>query len=186
MENRHKILNKEFSPYISGVEVEGAVRACAQMMNEQYCGSPEPVVMLGVLSGSMMFMAELSKHLDFAVEWGFVKCSSYGDGMESSGRVEVSIPPTIEVNGRDVLVVEDIVDTGNTWEFLHDYLTRCGASSVRIASLALKPTVYDKPLAVDFVALELEDIFVVGYGLDYAGLGRNLNGIYRLSGVSSC
>lgn len=173
--------DKDFAPYISASQIEESVKAIAQSINESYSESKTPVLMLVTLSGAMMFAAELSKYVTVPLEWGFVKCSSYGVGMTSSGNVRFEVQPTIPVEGRDVLVVEDIVDTGNTWVALHANLLESGAKSVKIATMAIKRDVYDKALPVDFVALEVENKFIVGYGLDYGQLGRNINGIYVLA-----
>ncbi len=176
-----KIKDKEFEPYFSSKEIEEAIDRVSQEIESCYGQGDEPLVMLVTLSGAMLFASELSKRLSFELEWAFIKCASYGDGLQSSGSIDFQLPPTIDLKDRDVLVVEDIVDTGGTWEFLSDYIAKCGARSLRIATLAIKRDVYLKPIPVDFVALELEDLFVVGYGLDYGGIGRNINGIYKIT-----
>lgn len=183
MNNNLKIGDKEFTPYLSAPLIEQSIKNIAQKINESYANSTEPIVLLITLSGAMMFAAELSKHLSVAVEWAFVKCSSYGDATTSSGVVKCQLAPTQELKGRDVIVVEDIIDTGNTWEFLYNEIQKAAPKSLKIASLTIKRTAYSKKLPIDFVALEIEDKFVIGYGLDYGGLGRHLNGIYV---VTSC
>ncbi len=173
--------DKDFAPYISASQIEDSVKAIAQSINESYSEAKAPVLMLVTLSGAMMFAAELSKYVTIPLEWAFVKCSSYGVGMTSSGTVRFTVQPTVPVEGRDVLVIEDIVDTGNTWVALHSNLLEANAASVKIATMCIKREVYDKPLPVDFVALEIENKFIVGYGLDYGEIGRNINGIYVLA-----
>ncbi len=181
MNDTIKIKDKIFAPYILEKDIDEAIDRVADAINREYEGCAKPVVMLVTLCGAMQFAAELNKRLSFPIEWAFVKCSSYGQSIESSGLVSFDVPITMEVEGRDVLVVEDIVDTGATWVALHKYLMDRGVNSLKIASLAIKREVYDKDIEVDFVALELENRFVVGYGFDYGGLGRNLNGIYALT-----
>ncbi len=173
--------DKDFAPYISSDQIEESVKAVAEKINSFYKDSQEPVLMLITLSGAMMFASELSKYVTIPLQWGFVKCSSYGVGMTSSGTVKFTVEPTVDVARRNVLVVEDIVDTGNTWVALHANLQERGAKSVKIATMSIKREVYDKDLDVDFVAMEIENKFVVGYGLDYGELGRNINGIYQIT-----
>ncbi len=173
--------DKDFAPYISADQIEESIKGIAREIEEYYADAQRPVLMLVTLSGAMMFASELSKHIEFDLEWGFVKCSSYGASMTSSGNVNFKVEPTVEVEGRDILVVEDIVDTGNTWVALHKYLQDRNAKTVKIATMCIKREVYDKPLPVDFVAMDIENKFIVGYGLDYDELGRNINGIYALA-----
>ncbi len=182
MNKNIKIKDKDFEPYILSEEIDMAIDRVVEQLKVCYQGVTEPVVMVVTLSGAMLFAAELSKRLsDIELEWAFVKCSSYGSGTVSCGEIDFQLSPTVELKGRDVLVVEDIVDSGNTWEFLSGYINAMGVESLRIATLAIKREVYNKPIAVDFVALEIENYFVVGFGLDYDGLGRNINGIYKVT-----
>ena len=178
-----KIHDKTFELYRSGDEVLAAIKAVAARIDAHYANrtNNRPLVLLVTLSGAVVFGVELARRLDTEVEWAFVKCSSYGAELCSSGNVEMEVLPTLSLEGRDVLVVEDIVDSGNTWCALYDYLQDKGLRSLHIASLVLKPTVYDKSLPVDFVALEADDLFLIGYGMDYNQLGRDLDGIYVLT-----
>lgn len=172
----------KFAPYISSSQIEEMVKQMASQINTHYKGYQKPPVFLITLSGAMMFAAELSKHIDFLIEWAFIKCSSYGDSDKSCGCVKFIIEPTADLAGRDVIVIEDIVETGLTWIAMRDKLTQIGAKSVAIATMLLKKEVYKYPtIKLDYVGMEIDNKFVVGYGLDYGGLGRNLNRIYKLT-----
>lgn len=178
-----KIHDKTFRIYRSRTEVEAAIDAVARRIEAHYNqqASDEPLVLLVTLSGGVVFGVELARRLSMRTEWAFVKCSSYGGGLCSSGEVLMELEPTVSVAGRDVLVVEDIVDSGHTWRALHTYFEHKEVRSLAVASLVLKPSAYTQSLPVDFVAMEAEDIFLIGYGMDYKQLGRDLDGIYALT-----
>lgn len=181
-----RIHDIDFEPYISAAQVETAIRSVAERINTDYAASTEPVLLLITLSGATMFAGELCKSLTIPVEFSFVKCSSYGASTTSSGNIAFNVEPTASLLGRDVIVLEDVVDTGNTWVALHTYIEQQGARSLKIATMLLKPEVYDKSLPLDYVGLEVENKFLVGYGLDYNQLGRNINGIYiRIKGIGN-
>lgn len=179
-----------FRHHTSREELERAIARVAEQINEQYgpfgrvravADSHDDVpLMVVTLSGAMMFAAQLLKGLNFHVELAFVKCSSYDQNIVSGGAVKFEVPITRPVTGRQVIIIEDIVDTGNTYAALNDYLIEQGASSVEIASLLFKREAYQHQLAVHYVAMEIENLFVVGYGLDYKQLGRNLDSLYIL------
>ena len=126
-----------------------------------------------------MFTAELMKRLSFQCELSCVKLSSY-KGTKSSGTVLTLLGLTSDVKGRRVILCEDIVDTGNTILALQEMLQDKGAAEVRICTMLLKPDVYDKDVKLDYVAMEIPSAFIVGFGLDYNELGRNLQDIYVL------
>lgn len=174
-----KIHDIDFQEYIPKETIEKAIAQTAQRINDDYAQAEDPVLLLITLSGAVIFGAELCKHLTIPVELAFVKCSSYGTSQTSSGRITFDVEPTCSLLGRDVIVLEDIVDTGNTWAALHTYIEQQGAHSLAIATLMLKEEVYDKDLPLDYVALKVENEFLVGYGLDYNQLGRNINAIYK-------
>lgn len=176
-----QIHNLNFEPYISAEHLAEQTARVAAQINRDYAISDTPPLILITLGGAVIYAADLVRRLDFMTELSYVKCSSYNDGISSTGQIKMEIEPTISPVGRDVIVVEDIVDTGNTYVALHDYLMRAGAKSVKIATMLIKTAVYNKELPIDYISLEIDDIFVVGSGLDYNQLGRNLAGIYRLS-----
>ncbi|MEG0814502.1 MAG: phosphoribosyltransferase family protein [Mucinivorans sp.] len=179
-----KIHDIDFEPYITADVVQKAIVRVADQINDQYADSAEPVVLLVTLSGAMVFAGELCRHITVPVELAFVKCSSYGEQTTSSGRIAFEVEPTASLLGREVIVLEDIVDTGNTWLALHTYIDKQGAHSIRIATMLCKREIYSNALPLDFVGLDVVSEFLVGYGLDYNQLGRNINGIYKEKKVS--
>jgi len=175
---RIKIQDKVFESYLSEKDIQDAILKVAKEINKKYRGKKP--VFLGVLNGSFLFAADLMKAIDFDCEISFVKVASYV-GTQSSGQVRQLLGLDQNLQGRHVVVVEDIVDTGNTVEAIYGLIKNMGPSSISFATLLFKPKVYSKDIKIDYVALEIEPDFVVGYGLDYDGYGRNLNSLYVLS-----
>jgi hypoxanthine phosphoribosyltransferase len=174
-----KLLDKEFRISITAEQIDEAVQAIADRVNADHRGSSEVPLFLAVLNGSFMFAANLIKRVDFPCEISFVKLASY-HGERSSGKVTELIGISDALIGREIIVIEDIVDTGNTYESLMATLQRHNPKSVKIATLLLKPDVYKKALPIDYVAMKIPNNFIVGYGLDYNGVGRNLPDIYTV------
>lgn len=174
-----KLHDKEFVPYISNEEIERDIDKVAALVNEKHKNDNEPPILLCVLNGAMLFTAELMKRLVFNCELMSIKLSSY-EGTRSVGTVTTDMGLTGSVEGRTVIVCEDIVDTGNTIVSLHKMLMDKGAAKVEICTMLLKPDVYKQDLKPDFVAREIPPRFIVGFGLDYDQLGRNLKDIYVL------
>lgn len=129
---------------------------------------------VGVLNGCFIFMADLVRAAQLKSELEFIGVSSYNNGTKSSGVVQITRDLQRDISGRDIIVVEDILDSGNTLAFLKDYLRTKGAASVTIATLLDKPARREKPIKADYVGFEVPDEFVVGYGLDYAQQYRNM------------
>lgn len=169
--------DKQFEPFIGAAELATAIDAVAEKVAAKYANSVP--LFLGVLNGSYFFASELLKRLPITCEITFVKVASY-HGTKSTGTVSQLIGLNERITGRHVVVVEDIVDTGNTIEHIVESLREKNPASIAIASLLLKPEVYKKEIPIDFVAMEIPNVFVVGSGLDHDGLGRNLPGIYRI------
>ncbi|HEU4718257.1 MAG TPA: hypoxanthine phosphoribosyltransferase [Bacteroidia bacterium] len=167
--------DKHFVPYISEEKISAAVKNVANAINMDYDGK-HPLFLV-VLNGSFLFAADLVRSVKLNCEVSFVKLASY-EGTSSSGTVKELIGLNESIAGRDVIIVEDIVDTGNTIAQLVEQLLKREPASLRIASLLLKPEVYKKQIPVDYVGLRIPNDFIVGYGLDYNGLGRNLRDIY--------
>lgn len=169
--------NKQFEPFISAGELGAAIDAVASQVAAAY--ADRTPLFIGVLNGSFFFASELLKRLPIACEITFVKVASY-HGTVSSGTVSQLIGLNERITGRHVVVVEDIVDTGNTIQHIVEALREQQPASIAIASLLLKPDVYKKDIRIDFTAMSIPNVFVVGSGLDHDGLGRNLPGIYRI------
>ncbi|MEQ8624008.1 MAG: adenylate kinase [Vicingaceae bacterium] len=175
---RVKIHDKVFEPYISEEIILKEIDRIAADINKKYIGKNP--VFIGVLNGCFSFAGDLMKKVDIDCEISFVKVASY-QGTQSTGNVRQLLGLDQNLQGRDVIILEDIVDTGNTIEAVSEMIENMGANSVSIATFLLKPKVYEKSIEIEFVALEIEPDFVVGYGLDYNGFGRNLNSLYVLS-----
>ncbi len=157
--------------------IQQRVKEIAASINQEYAGKRP--LFIAILNGSFMFASDLFKQLTVEAELCFIKLSSY-KGMQTSGRVITTIGLDDDLFGRDVIIVEDIVDTGKT---LHNFLPRLihqQPKSLKMVTLLHKPEATEFPLALDYVGFSIPNKFVVGYGLDYDGLGRNLKEIYQL------
>lgn len=172
-----KVHDKEFETYLSSKSIEQRVKEMADAINKDYSGMRP--LFVAILNGSFMFAADLFRHLTIEAELCFIKLASY-KGMKSSGKVITSIGLEEDIFGKDVVIVEDIVDTGKT---LHRFLPKLihqQPRSLKIATLLHKPDATEYPLKLDYVGFAIPNKFVVGYGLDYDGLGRNFKEIYQL------
>ena len=168
-----------FSPEV----IQSRVQELAARLAEDYAET-EPVI-LGVLKGCFIFMSDLVRRLDLPVEMDFVRLCSYGASDTSSGRVEMTTPPSLPLEGRPVLVVEDIVDTGITLSWLKQYLESLGPSSVRFCVLVDKSERREIDFEADYVGFHVPKGFLVGYGLDFDEHYRFLPGIYEITGQGS-
>lgn len=175
LKNEVKLDDKVFVPYLDEKKISDAVNSIAATINRDYNGK-NPLFLV-VLNGAFLFAADLLRSIELECQVSFVKFSSYS-GTSSTGKVKELIGLNENLEGRDVIIVEDIVDTGTTIVQLVDDLKQRKTSSVRIASLLFKPDAYKKDLTIDYVGLKIPNDFIVGYGLDYNGLGRNLKDIY--------
>ncbi|SFQ46953.1 phosphoribosyltransferase [Hymenobacter arizonensis] len=169
------IHKKAFRPYLSVAQLDEAVTALAARLNADYAGR-EPLFVV-VLTGAFMFASDLLKHITEPCEIVFIRVASY-EGTGSSGVVQEIMGLREEVQGRHLIIVEDIVDTGTTMHHLVPKLQANGPASVEIATLFFKPESLRHKIDLRYVALEIPNDFVVGYGLDYDGLGRNLPDVY--------
>lgn len=170
-----KIHNKQFRVSITNQEIEDKIASVAADINRDYKGKCP--ILLAVLNGSFMFVAELMKKLEIECEISFVKLSSY-EGTSTTGKVRELIGLNESVKGRDLIIVEDIVDTGLTMQKMIETLNEKEPASLEIASLFIKPTKLQVPIDIKYSAFAISDRFIVGFGLDYDGLGRNLPDIY--------
>lgn len=151
-----------------------------QEISEDYAG--EKVVLIGTLKGAIPFMADLMKNISLDIEIDFVAASSYGSGTESSGEVILKHDITLDLEGKHVILVEDIIDTGNTIKALKAYLQKRGPKSVSICTLLDKPARRTVDVKGDYIGFMVEDLFIVGYGLDFDQKYRNLPYISYLEG----
>ncbi len=177
MKNTITLHDLTFEKCISQTEVQHAVNGVAVRLNDDYAGKRP--VFLTVLNGAFLFSAELIKKFDHECEMSFIKVASY-DGLNQSDEITTVMGAEPSLKGREVIVVEDIVDSGNTIETIIRILEQEEVASYRIASLFYKPAAYHKPYVIDYIGLEIPNEFVVGFGLDYDGLGRNFTSIYKL------
>jgi len=173
-----KVHDKSFEIYLSEETILQRVKEIAATISKDYAGKRP--LFIAILNGSFMFASDLFKHLTIEAELCFIKLASY-KGLKSSGNVVTSIGLEDDLFDKDVIIVEDIVDTGKT---LHNFLPKLRhqqPKSLRIAALLHKSEATEFPLALNYVGFEIPNKFVVGYGLDYDGLGRNLKEIYQLT-----
>ena len=167
-------MNGQPKPHIlfTREEVEATVNRLAAEVRRDYQGKHP--LLIGILKGSFVFMADLIRLLDFPLEVEFITLSSYGRGRESSGKIKVVKGLRAEVKGRDVLIIEDIVDTGLTISFLLDYLRKKKPASLRLCALTDKPSRRQTSVTIDYLGFTVPDKFLVGYGLDWDEKFRNL------------
>ena len=171
--------DKTFKKFISYEKISAAIDEVADKINADFEGCTDVPVLLCVLNGSIMFMGELMKRLNFNCQVISIKLTSY-EGTSTTGRVKQAMGLTSSIEGRRVIVVEDIVDSGNTIVELREILKENGAAESYMCTLLLKPDAYKKDVKLDYVAMEIPNDFIVGFGLDYDELGRNLKDIYTL------
>jgi hypoxanthine phosphoribosyltransferase len=172
------LYGKTFSKYISSQEIITAVKSVAERINSDM-KSEELPVFLSILNGSFMFTSDLMKHIQFNCLLSFIKLSSY-NGMSSSGEINELIGLNFDLTGKTVIVVEDIVDTGETLEYLIGKLSAYNPKQIKVATMLFKPDACRKTVKPDYAGIHVPNEFIVGYGLDYNGLGRNYPDIYKL------
>lgn len=175
--NQIKILDKEFGVSISDVQIREAVTKMASRLNTELAG--KDVIFMGILNGSFMFAADLFKKITLDCRITFVKVASY-QGTVSSGVVKSLIGINENIKGKVVIILEDIIDTGETLENIISQLKGYEPSEIRIATFLFKPDAFKKKYKIDYIGIEIPNDFIVGYGLDYDGFGRNLPEIYTL------
>ncbi|MCC2547892.1 hypoxanthine phosphoribosyltransferase [Hymenobacter sp. BT175] len=168
--------DKQFAPYLPYEQLTDAIRILAARLNEDYAGK-QPLF-VAVLNGSFMFAADLMKRLSIPCEVAFIRVASY-EGTGSTGKVREVLGLQEDVKGRHLVLLEDIVDTGHTIRYLLDMLSSRGAASVEVACLLIKPECLQHELNIRYASISIPNEFVVGYGLDYDGLGRNYPDVYK-------
>jgi hypoxanthine phosphoribosyltransferase len=172
-----KLYDRQFTLSILPSQIQEAVSRIALEINRDLAG--ETPLFLGILNGSFMFMSDLLKQIGMNCQVSFVRLSSY-QGSSSTGTIMEVIGLNEDIRGRQVIIVEDIVDSGKTIEEFTARLMPEGPAGLRVATLLLKPASFSGSIRLDYVGIEIPDDFIVGYGLDYNGLGRNYEGIYRI------
>ena len=168
----------EFIPVLTKNEIDAQVSHIAQVISADY--KDRELILIGILKGAFIFLSDLIRQLSIPVKVDFMCVSSYGDHTTSLGRIKLIKDVDIDINNKDVLIVEDIVDTGITLSYLVEHLHASGASSVRICTLIDKRERRETDVPVDYACHTVDKGFLVGYGLDYAEFYRNLPEVYHL------
>jgi hypoxanthine phosphoribosyltransferase len=169
--------DKQFVPFISAKEIAFAIEKMVAQVEDDF--ADEIPVFIGVLNGSFMVVSDFMKSYKKPCEVSFIKLASY-EGTSSTNEVKQLIGLNEDLTGRTVVVIEDIVDTGNTLVELEKLFKKQNVKSFKIATLFFKPEAYKKDIKIDYVGIRIPNKFIVGFGLDYDGLGRNLPDVYKL------
>ncbi len=172
-----RILDKNFREFLTEETIQQRIDELARQVNSDLAG--KEVVFLGILNGAFLFAADLFRRINFSARISFIKLASY-QGTASSGTIKELIGWNEDIKNKTIVVIEDIVDTGNTLERIVDELVIRKAAGIRIAAMLYKPEAYTKQIPLDYIGFEIPNNFVVGYGLDYDGFGRNLPSVYTL------
>jgi len=181
LKNENKVIklhDKHFKPFISEEEILTAVKKIASEIANDY--KDETPIIVGVLNGAFMFVSDFLKEYSHPCEVSFVRLSSYS-GLTTTGIVETLVGPSDSIEGRSIIILEDVIDTGRTVKELVHMFSNANVKNFKIAGLFYKEDVYDGEYAVDYVGIKIPDKFIVGYGLDYNELGRNLKEVYQLN-----
>lgn len=173
-----KVHDKHFVPFLTEEQIQGRIKEMAEAISKDY--ADKKPLFLSILNGSFMFSADLFKYLTIDAEISFIKLASY-KGIKSTGHVITAIGLDHDLIERDIVILEDIVDTGKTLTAFLPQLQHHQPTSLKIAALLHKPEAMQYPIKIDYLGFSIPNKFVVGYGLDYDGLGRNLKEIYQLA-----
>jgi hypoxanthine phosphoribosyltransferase len=174
------IINGEtFVPLLSDEEIQKRVKELGEQISRDYRGKVP--IFIGVLNGAFIFMSDLLKNVDIECEVDFFKLSSYGDSKISSGNVKLLKELNCDVNDREIIIVEDIVDTGLSIKYIEELFSKHTPKSMKVVSLLVKPESLKYDVKIDYIGFRIPSQFVIGYGLDYQQKYRNLSSIYVLS-----
>lgn len=173
------IKDKKFVPFLSAEEIQVRVQSLATKINQDYAGKKP--LMIVVLNGAFIFAADLIRHLDIQPEVQFIRISTYGDAMSSSETAQLMLGLEVDVEGREVILVEDIIESGFTAAYFIDHVLDQEPDSIKIATLLYKSSLFKGKYVPDYIGFDIPEAFVIGYGLDYAQRGRELPGIYQLA-----
>jgi hypoxanthine phosphoribosyltransferase len=166
-----------FVKYIDAIDIEEKVQEIADSIREDF-HEKYPMFLI-VMNGAFIYAADLIRKLDFPCELNFVRIKSY-QGTQSTGNIEIYMPPNIELQNRHLILVEDIIDTGNTMAAFLPELAKFNPASISLSSILVKPDAHKHPIITHYPGFIIPNKFVVGYGLDYNGMGRNLKDLYQL------
>ena len=172
------IKDKSFSLSISSDSIQNRIKELAKQINADY--KDKRPLFISVLNGAFLFTADLFKQLDIDCEISFLRVSSYEGGVASTGQLRNLLWVNEDIRNRHIILLEDIVDKGDTATFILEELNKQQPADIRIATLLLKPNALKYDIKIDYVGFEIPNDFIVGYGLDYDGLGRNLGNIYKI------
>lgn len=172
-----RIHDKQFVPFLSASQIDSAIARMAQEIADDI--DDEVPIFIGVLNGSFMFVSDFMKHYNKPCELSFIKLSSY-QGTSTTEKINELIGLGIDVKNRTVIILEDIIDTGNTLVVLYDLFKDKQVKNFKVATLFFKPDAYKKDLAIDYIGMEIPHKFIVGFGLDYDEQGRNIPEVYQL------
>lgn len=178
LNNMIQLHDKKFEVFITHEEIQFAIKNMTKQIEDDHCD--EVPVFVGVLNGAFMVVSDVIKNYDSPCEVSFVKMASY-EGTTTTNEVKQLIGINQNLEGRTVVILEDIVDTGNTVEELKNLFKAQKVKHCKIATLFFKPEAYTKDIKIDYVGIRIPNKFIVGFGLDYDGLGRNLKDVYQLS-----
>ena len=170
------VKDKNFEIYISSQKIKNKVKELARQINQDYKG--RHLLFISILNGSYVFTADLLREIDLSCEISFIKIASYSK-MENTGDLQELIGLNENIFQRDVILIEDIIDSGKTMENLLEKMESLGPNSVEVATLLMKPEALNIDLAIKYIGFEIPQEFVIGYGLDYDGAGRNYKDIYQ-------
>lgn len=171
--------DEQFVPFLAEDEIQKRIKELAEQITEDYKGRVP--VFIGVLNGSFLFMSDLIRYMNIDCEIDFFKLSSYGEAKISSGRVKLLKELNCDVNDREIIIVEDIVDSGLSINYIEELFSEKKPNSMKVVSLLVKPGSLKYEVKIDYIGFDIPDKFVIGYGLDYAQKYRNLRSIYVLS-----
>ena len=169
----------QITPLISREQIALIVKELADQISKDY--RDRELVLVCILKGAFMFLSDLIRHLPIPVKVDFVRLASYGTGMKTTGRIEITKDIEIPIEGRDVLIIEDIIDSGHTLKFLKERLAHMNPRSIKICALLDKKSRREVDIEAEYLGKEIEDVFVVGYGIDFNETYRNLPEIYYVT-----
>ena len=172
-----RLNDRTFKVMIPAEQIDAAVAKVAEKLNKDYADAKRPTIFVGVLCGAFVFLSDLVRKVQFTNEITFMQVSSY-QGTQSTGNVHQKLDIDFDITGRDIILVEDIVETGHSIEYMVNYLQTLNPNSVEVCTLFYKPEKYQYNRQIKYVAMEIGNEFIVGYGLDYDQVGRNLKDIY--------